>query len=205
MDNKTKYHPDPKRSSKRNPLINYRPMTCNEVEYTNGKNQGGSLLFVNKLQTVPWRTERNKGLSGTGDIQYIDQYILKESKTKQKNVDMVWIDDKMSYDIVPQSWIIDFSKMWKVFDVIIKFIEQKMENWGVELTAGEKRLLVVKIQCGIFQGDMLSPLLFVIRMMSLNSIIRKCTCRYKLTKSQEKINHLMTSNCLAKMKKNWKP
>ena len=28
-----------------------------------------------------------------------------------------------------------------------------MENWTVELTAGEKRLTIMKIQRGIFQGD----------------------------------------------------
>ena len=43
----------------------------------------------------------------------------------------------------------------------------------------------------IFQADALSPLLFIIAMMSLNHIIRKCTAGYKLRRSQGKINHLM--------------
>ena len=38
---------------------------------------------------------------------------------------------------------------------------------------------------------MLSPLLSIIAMMPLNHILRKCTVGYKLTKSLEKINHLM--------------
>ena len=66
-----------------------------------------------------------------------------------------------------------------------------MQTWGVELTAGGQSLSEVKIQRGIFQGDALSPLLIVIAMMPLNHILRKCTARYKLSKSQEKINHLM--------------
>ena len=48
-----------------------------------------------------------------------------------------------------------------------------------------------KIQRGIFRGDALSPLLFIIAMMPLNHILRKCTAGYKLNRSQEKINHLM--------------
>ena len=46
----------------------------------------------------------------------------------------------------------------------------------------------MKIQRVIFQGDALSPLLFVIAMMLLNHILTKCTGGYKLTKL---INYLM--------------
>ena len=66
-----------------------------------------------------------------------------------------------------------------------------MQTWRVKLTAGGQILAEVKIQRGIFQGDSLSLLLFVIAMMPLNHILRKCTARYKLSKSHEKINHLM--------------
>ena len=37
----------------------------------------------------------------------------------------------------------------------------------------------------------LSPLLFVIAMLALNHILRKCTAGYKFSNSQEKINYLM--------------
>ena len=58
------------------------------------------------------------------------------------------------------------------------------------MTAGERSLAETKIQRGIFQ-DALSPLLFVIAMMPLNHIFRKGTARYKLSRSQEKIIHLI--------------
>ena len=66
-----------------------------------------------------------------------------------------------------------------------------MQTRTVEMTAGVQSLAGVKIQRGIFQGDALSPLQFVIAMMPNNHILRKCTAGYKLSKSQEKINHLM--------------
>ena len=66
-----------------------------------------------------------------------------------------------------------------------------MKTWRVELTAGGRRLAEAKIQRDIFQGDALSPLLFIIAMMPLNHIFRNCTAGYKLSRSQEKINHLM--------------
>ena len=66
-----------------------------------------------------------------------------------------------------------------------------MKNWRVELTAGGRSLAETKIQRDIFQGDALSPLLFISVMMPLNHILRKCTAGYKLSRSQEKINDLM--------------
>ena len=66
-----------------------------------------------------------------------------------------------------------------------------MKTWKVELTAGGKSLAKVKIQRIIFQGDALSSLLFIIAMIPLNYILRKCTAGYKLSKSHDKINHLM--------------
>ena len=79
-----------------------------------------------------------------------------------------------------------------------------MKTWRVELTAGGRSLTEIKIQKGIFQGDALSPLLFIIAMMPLNYILRKCTAGYKLSRSQEKINHLMYMDDIKLFAKNEK-
>ena len=61
--------------------------------------------------------------------------------------------------MVPQSWIINYLKMYKISDEVINFIEKTMKTWRVELIAERKSLAEAKIQRGIFQGDALSPLL----------------------------------------------
>ena len=43
-----------------------------------------------------------------------------------------------------QSWIIDSPKMYKISGEVIRFIENTMENWRVELTAERKALIEVK-------------------------------------------------------------
>ena len=74
----------------------------------------------------------------------------------------------------------------------------------MELTAGGRSLAEAKVQRDIFQGDALSLLLFIIAMMPLNHILRKCRAKYKLSKSQEKINYLMYMDNLKLFAKNEK-
>ena len=75
--------------------------------------------------------------------------------------------------------------MNKISNKVINFITETMKNRKVELTAREKTLR------GIFQGDELSPLLFVIAMIPLIYILRNCAVGHKLTKLKRKINHLI--------------
>ena len=93
--------------------------------------------------------------------------------------------------MLPQSWILHCLKMYKISHEVINFIEQTMKIWRVELTAGGRSIAETKIQRGVFQGDALSPLLFIIAKMPLNHTLKKCTAGYKLSRLQEKINHLM--------------
>ena len=135
---------------------------------------------------------------------FIDQHILKESKTRRKNLAMAWIDYKKAYGMVPQIWIIHCLKMYKISHEVINFIEKTMQTWRVELTSGGRRLAETKIQRGLFQRDALLPLLFIIAMMPLNHILRKCTAGYKLSRSQENVNHLMYMDDIKLFAKNEK-
>ena len=79
-----------------------------------------------------------------------------------------------------------------------------MKTWRVELTAGGRSIAETKIQRGIFQGNAPSPLLFIIAMTPMNNIPRKCAAGYKLSRSQEKINHLMYMDDIKSFSKNEK-
>ena len=104
----------------------------------------------------------------------------------------------------PQNWIINCLKAYKISHEVINFIEKTMKTWEVELTARERRLAETKIQSGIFQGDAQSPLLFIIVMMLLNHIRRKCTTSYILSGSPGKINHQMYTDYIKVFAKNEK-
>ena len=66
-----------------------------------------------------------------------------------------------------------------------------MEKWNTELTGGQNVLGTVKIRRGIFHGDRLSPLLFVLAMVPLTLILRKTKIFDETKKGGGKINHLM--------------
>ena len=104
-----------------------------------------------------------------------------------------------------QTWIIEYLKMYKISDKIINFITKVMESWRVKLIVRTQTLEEVKIQRGLFLGDLLLQLLFVI-CNDATQLHTQYTGDYKFFESQEKINHLMymaTSRNLQKMKKNW--
>ena len=65
-----------------------------------------------------------------------------------------------------------------------------MTNWQTELTSCCETLAKVNIRRGIFQGDSLSPLLFVMCMIPLTHFLRKSKTRYTFG-GGEKINHLL--------------
>ena len=48
-----------------------------------------------------------KGTIGTGNFLYINQPILKKSKAKLKNVVVACIENKNTFDMVLQTWMIE--------------------------------------------------------------------------------------------------
>ena len=100
---------------------------------------------------------------------------------------MVRIDYEKPDDMIRQTWIIERLKMYKIFDKLINFITKAMEKLKVELIAGGQILAKAKIQRIIFQGDLISQLLYFTAMMPLNCILRKLTGCFKFTKSKKRM------------------
>ena len=103
-----------------------------------------------------------KGFRGTNDLLYIDRAVIKEVTSRNKNLAMAWIDYKKVYDMVPHSWIIECLDLFGVAENIKSLLVNSMEKWKVMLCSGNSELGEVEIKQGIFQGDSLSPLVFVI-------------------------------------------
>ena len=66
-----------------------------------------------------------------------------------------------------------------------------MRNWKSVLTSNEEVLGEVRIKRGIFQGDSLSSLLFVLSMIPLTIFLKRENIGYKFGKEQKMTNHLL--------------
>ena len=73
-------------------------------------------------------------------------------------------------------------EMCEVEDKIPHFLSKSMESWQTILMSRKEELARVNIQRGIFQGDTLSLLLFVIGLIPLSHILRKVNAGYQLGK-----------------------
>ena len=79
-----------------------------------------------------------------------------------------------------------------------------MNQWKTELVAGGQTLGNVNIRRGIFQGDSLSPLLFVVALILLSMVLRQTKAGYDLGNRKGLINHLLFMDDLKLYGKNEK-
>jgi len=90
-----------------------------------------------------------------------------------------------------------------IADNIRRLQKNSMGNWKTELNAYGTMLGEVNIWRGIFQGDSLLPLLFVIATIPLTHMLRQCDTGYQLGDGHSKSNHLLLMDDL-KVQTIWK-
>ena len=131
------------------------------MENTKGTNHGGDLRFAYKaVDCSPMKIkDAARGLEEQETYYTLINTFSRREKCDEKSSYRVDWQQKYIW-CGPAKLDIDCLKMYKIS--------------------------VVKIQRGIFQGHVLSLLLFVIAMMLLNHALSICIGKYKLHKSQEK-------------------
>ena len=107
---------------------------------------------------------------GTEDQLLLDKAVLRDCKRRSTNLAMAWIDCWKSYDMIPHSWFSECRQVFGVAENTKDVLVNNMNKWKLELTSNGVSLGNVEIGRVIFQGDSLSPLLFVLCMVSLSLI-----------------------------------
>ena len=109
-----------------------------------------------------------KGSRGTNDLLYIDRAVIKKVKPRNKNLAMAWIDYKKAYDMVSHSPIIECLDLFGVAENIKSLLVNSMEKWKLMLYSGNSELGEAEIKQGIFRGDSLPSLVFVLALIPLS-------------------------------------
>ena len=164
--------------SKENAVDNYTPISCLPLMWklmTGTIESIYNFLDVNDKLPVQQKGCQKKS-RGTEDQLFIDKTILHDCRKKHTTLGMAWIDYKKAY-MVRHSWILENLELVQVSDNTLRSVKRSMANWQTELTSCGESLAKVNIRRGIFQGDSLSPLLFVICMIPLTHVLRKAKAR----------------------------
>ena len=196
-----------KDAQKGNDVTNFRPITCLPLMWKILTGIVSESLY-HHLESEKLLPEEQKGCRkqsrGTKDQLMIDKMTMKNCARRLTNLCVAWIDYKKAYDMVPHFWIFACLNIFKVADNINNLIEKSMRSWKVELTSGGEMLGEVKIKRGIFQGDSLSPILFVLAMIPLSTVLNNMKAGYTFGRNRGKLNHLLFMDDLKLYGKNMK-
>ena len=143
-----------KDKSKGNVASNYRPITCLPLMWKLLTGVIADQIYAHLDQEKLLLEEQKgcrKGSRGTNDLLYVDRAVIKEVKSRNKNLTMAWIDYNKVYDMVPRSWIIECLDLFGVAENIKSLLVSSMEKWKVMLCSGNSELGEVEIKRGIFQ------------------------------------------------------
>ena len=172
---------------------NYRPITCLPVMWKLFTGVLGEHVYKH-LDEAELLVHEQKGCRkksrGTKDQLTIDKAVMEDSRRRQRDLAMVWVDYRKAYDMVPHKWIEKCLKLCGVAENVCRVLLLSMNQWRVQLNSGNKMLGEVSIRRGIFQGDSLSPLLFVMCLVPLTFVLRKMETGYRFGKENIKVNHL---------------
>ena len=172
---------------------NYRPITCLPTTW---KLLSG--ILVDKL--IQYLDERNimapeqKGIMpggrGSKTQLLIDKMACLDSKYRRTNLTVDWIDFQKAFNSVPHSWILEVLSLYRIKSILINFIAASMALWNTMLTFDKLFVGNVSVNCGIFQGDSLSPLLFFLAVNPISEILQSTPYGYKL-RSGTVVQHLL--------------
>ena len=109
----------------------------------------------------------------------------------------IWFDYRKGFDSVPNTWIIECLKLARVHLVLVSAIETLTKNWSTKLQLQSENELIeseyIKYLRGIFQGDSLRLLLFILTVNPM-SFLLNTTEGYTLGKPGDRdlnITHLL--------------
>ena len=101
----------------------------------------------------------------------LNKSILNEVKQRKRNLITIWLDYQKAFGSIPHDWMIQSLRLAKIPEKLATAIETLTKQWAtiVQLQGDQSSITsdVINFFNGIFQGDSISVLLFI---LSLNPV-----------------------------------
>ena len=95
----------------------------------------------------------------------IDAMVLEECRLRKKNLNCTWVDVAKAYDSVRHNWLIRTLELHKISNAINNTVVKLSCQWKtsvrVKTQVGVRLTDPIQFKRGIYQGDTLWPLLFI--------------------------------------------
>ena len=139
---------------------------------------------------------------GCKDQLSINKMLLENRSFCHRNLSTAWVDYRKAFDNVSHTWIFKVLQTYKISLTITNFLTTSMKKWKTNLSLnhlqGRTVCENIKIKCGIFRGDSLSPLLFCLTLVPLSYELENMEYGYNI--NGEEINHLFYMDDLKTVK-----
>ena len=172
---------------------NFRPITCLPAMWKpfTGLIADSMYHHLDQQSLLPAEQKGCKKKSrGCKEQLMIDKMILKNCKRRKRNLYMTFIDYKKAYDSVPHSWILACMSMCGIAPNIIDLFAASFRQCFVDLMLGKACIGKVKINRGLFQGDSVSPIHFIISLLPLSILLNKAGVGYSVdSRNGPQISH----------------
>ena len=123
----------------------------------------------------------------------IDWTLARDAAENHRNLSVAWLDFRKAYDVVPHQWVKDLLAAVRAPELVQRSIGKVMRLWRTDLEvmteAGTARI-GIQFRRGLFQGDALSSLLFVMAVAPLSSLLGVAG-GYSIAHHASPITHLL--------------
>ena len=166
---------------------NYRPVTCLSITYkiltSTLTDRMYTFMEASKLSPLEQKGCK-RGSYGCKDQLLINRMLMENCQMNHRNRSMAWVDYRKALDSVPHGWFLMVLDMLKLSPTIISFLKHNMGLWKISLRLthanGTRKTDNLRIKCGIFQGDSLSPLLICLSLIPLTIELNNAGYGYQI-------------------------
>jgi hypothetical protein len=170
---------------------NSRPINCLSCMYKLFTRivEKSMRVHIEPLLTTEQQGSRRETF-GTVNQLLVDRIVTEEVVRTNGDMAVAWLDIAKAFDSLDHRWILHWLHQYKVDRKIIRLLERLMGQWeSILVIGGSEFSTPIRITRGIFQGDSLSPLLFLIGMNPISTALAKRPEGIKV--GAKNLNHLL--------------